>query len=126
MPCPTRSRRETRFSESPVMTPQSSFMVLAPIAPGREAELRRLLDSMNDAPGRVNPRNRLIPFERFEALHVARLLILDDKTVDDGWVYGLPRRTYPLSLVFLGDVDGDRDRFLEELARRAPDGLRTI
>ena len=27
------------------MTPQSSFMVLAPVAPAREAELRRLLDS---------------------------------------------------------------------------------
>ncbi len=37
------------------MTPQSSFMVLAPIDPLREAELRRLLDSMNDAPGRLKP-----------------------------------------------------------------------
>ncbi len=108
------------------MTPQSSFMVLAPIAPGREAELRRLLASMNDAPGRVNPGNPLIPFEQFGNLHVARLLILDDKTLDDGSVYDLPRPTYPLYLTFLGDVDGDADRFLEELARRAPDGLRTI
>ncbi|HEY7611824.1 MAG TPA: hypothetical protein VH764_02420 [Gemmatimonadales bacterium] len=108
------------------MTPQSSFMVAAPIAPGREAELRRLLAGMNEAPGRVDPGNSLIPFGQFETVHVARLLILDDKTLDDGRVYGLPRPTYPLYLAFLGDVDGDGDRFLEEVARRAPEGLRTI
>ena len=33
------------------MTPQSNFMVLAPIQPAREIELRRLRASMNDAPG---------------------------------------------------------------------------
>ena len=43
------------------MTPQSSFMVLAPIDPRREAELRRLLASMNDAPGRVKPGQRADP-----------------------------------------------------------------
>ena len=35
-----------------------------------------------------------------------RLLILDDKTIEDVRVYGLPVRTYPLYLAFLGDVDG--------------------
>jgi hypothetical protein len=108
------------------MTAQSSFMVLAPIAPAREAELRRLLASMNDAPGWVDPRNRLIPFGQLDTVHVARLLILDDKTLDDGRVYGLSRPTYPLYLAFLGDVDGDEDRFLEEVARRAPEGLRSL
>jgi hypothetical protein len=108
------------------MTPQSSFMVVAPVAPGREAELRRLLAGMNDAPGRINPRNPLIPFGQFETVHVARLLILDDKTLDDARVYGLPRPSYPLYLTFLGDVDGDGDRFLEELAGRAAEGLRAI
>ena len=73
------------------MTPQSSFMVLAPVAPAREAELRRLLAGMNEAPGRVDPRNALVPFAQFDTLHVARFLILDDKTLDDGRVYGLPR-----------------------------------
>jgi hypothetical protein len=108
------------------MTPQSSFMILAPIAPAREAELRRLLAAMNDAPGRVNASNPLIPFGQFDTLHFARLLILDDQTLDDGRVYGLPRPTYPLYLAFLGDLDGDADRFLEELARRAAAGLRAV
>src|SRR5687768_621082 len=108
------------------MTPQSSFMVLAPIAAEREGDLRRLLASMNDAPGRVNPGNPLIPFGQFDSLHVARLLILDDKTLDDCAAYGLPRPAHPLYLAFLGDVDGSGDRFLEEVARRAPEGLRTL
>ena len=108
------------------MTPQSNFMVLAPIDPQREAELRRLLASMNDAPGRVNPNNTLIPFAQFDTLHVARLLVLDDKTTGDVQVYGLPIPRHPLYLAFLGDMDGDEDAFLNELASRAPDGLRAL
>ena len=108
------------------MTPQSSFMVLAAITPEREAELRELLDSMNDAPGRVNPNNALIAFAEFSMIHVARLLILKDNSLDDVKVYGLPRRDYPLYLAFLGNIDGERDAFYEELARRAPNGLRAI
>ena len=108
------------------MTPQSSFMVLAPIAPAREIELRALLDSMNEAPGRVNANNALIPFEQFDRLHFGRLLILNDQTTGDVGVYGLAPQFYPLCLAFLGDVDGDADTFLAELTRRSPAGLRTI
>ena len=108
------------------MTPQSNFMVLAPIEPQCETELRRLLASMNDAPGRVNPNNTLIPFANFELLHFARLLILDDKTSGDARVYGLPPRKFPLYLAFLGDMDGEEEAFLVDLARRASTGLRAI
>jgi hypothetical protein len=108
------------------MIPQSSFMVLARIDRRREAELRGLLASMNDAPGRVNADNALIPFARFDTLHVARLVIIDDKTVDDIRVYGLTPEPYPLYLALLGDVDGDPDAFLEALVRQAPAGLRAI
>ena len=108
------------------MTPQSGFFVLAPIVPAREAELRRLLASMNEAPGRVKANNDIIPFAQFDRLHMARLLILDDKTVGDNQAYGLPRPSYPLYLGFLGDVDGEGDRFLEEVAARAPAGVRAL
>ena len=108
------------------MTPQSSFMILAPVSPERAGELRRLLASMNDAPGRLNPDNPLVPFSQFGTVHVARLLLVDDKTLEDIRAHGIPPRTYPLSLAFLGDVDGDADAFLEELARRAREGLRAI
>ena len=88
------------------MTPQSNFMVLAPIIPDRETELRNLLASMNSGPGRVDPNNALLPFAEFDTLHFARFIILDDKTTEDVRVYGLTPRKYPLYLAFLGDVDG--------------------
>ncbi len=84
------------------MTPQSNFMVLAPIQPEREAGLRQLLASMNDAPGRVNANNALIPFAQFDTLHVARLLILDDKTTEDVLAHGLRPRHLSASTRFPG------------------------
>ena len=108
------------------MTPQSNFMVLAPVVPAREADLRRLLDSMNHAPGRVNADNALIPFAEFDTLHVARLLILDDLTAGDVSAHGLPARAYPRYLAFLGDIDGDAHAFLGRLIKRAGKGMRAI
>src|SRR5262245_10007603 len=108
------------------MTPQSNFMVLAPILPARETELRQLLELMNIGPGQVDPNNALLPFAEFEALHFARFVILDDKTTEDVRVYGLSPRIYPLYLAFLGDIDGDVSEFLEKLIKRAGKGLRTI
>jgi hypothetical protein len=40
-------------------------MVLAPIVPSRAQELRRMLASMNEGPGRINPDNPLVPFAKF-------------------------------------------------------------
>src|SRR5215467_14597836 len=108
------------------MTPQSNFMVLAPIIPERETELRQLLDSMNRGPGQVDPNNDLLPFAEFETLHFARFIILDDKTTEDIRAYGLAPRIYPLYLAFLGDVDGDANAFLGKLIKRAGGGLRKI
>ena len=108
------------------MTPQSNFMVLGIINPEREAELRRLLESMNDAPGHINPNNALIPFGQFDTVHVARFVILKDNSPDDVRAYGLPRRDYPLYLAFLGNLDGDADAFLEDVARGASPGMRAI
>jgi hypothetical protein len=108
------------------MTPQANFMVLAAIDPPRETELRQLLGSMNDAPGRVNANNALIPFAQFDTLHFARFVILDDKTLEDVRVYGMPVRAYPLYLAFLGDIDGDPSAFLGMLMKVAGKGLRSI
>src|SRR5260370_35576455 len=106
------------------MTPQASFMILAAIDPQREVQLRQLLASMNHAPGRVNPNHSLIPFEQFDTLHFARLLIVDDKTIDEIRAYGLTPSTYPLYLTFLGDIDGERDPLLRNLSRLASNGVR--
>jgi hypothetical protein len=108
------------------MTPQSSFMILATIDPMREAELRQLLASMNHEPGRLNPLNTLVPFGQFDRLHFARIVILDDQTLDDITVYGLPQASYPTYLAILGDCDGPFDGLLAEMVERAGDGLRRI
>jgi len=108
------------------MTPQSQFMIVAPIDARREAELRRLLAGMNVAPGQVNRDNALIAFAQFPTLHFARAFILDDRTVGDVAVYGIAPRRYPPSLVLLGDVDGEEHAFLRELAARSDAGLRAL
>jgi hypothetical protein len=101
-------------------------MILAAIIPAREEELRALLASMNFGVGRVDAANPLIPFEKFDELHFARLLILDDKTTRDITVYGVQPGAYPLYLAFLGDMDGDENAFLEKLSMVGADGLRKL
>ena len=108
------------------MTPQAHFMILAPIVPARVAALRQSLAAMNEAPGRVKPDNPLLPFARFDTLHVARLLILDDRTGNDLKLHGVTPPAYPLYFALLGDIDGDEDSFLDALARHAHDGLRVL
>lgn len=101
-------------------------MILAPIIPSHVEDLRQLLGSMNSEPGILDPVNALIPFGQFEKLHFARVLILDDQTVDDITVYDLPKVNYPTYLAILGDSDGGTDEFLAEMAGRAAEGLRGI
>lgn len=108
------------------MTPQSSFMVLAPLADGQEASLRALLASMNQQPGVVDPRNPLVPFGQFERLHFARFVILEARTGEDIAAYDIPPSQWPVSLVFIGDCDGPAGTFLAELVLRAGPGLRRI
>jgi hypothetical protein len=108
------------------MTPQSNFMVLAPVAADRVGELRQALASMNRAPGVVDPQNPVIPFAQFETLHFARVLVLEDMTLDDITAYGLPRVNYPSYLAVLADFDGPAEKFVAELIQRAGEGLKHI
>lgn len=101
-------------------------MILATIIPSHVEELRQLLGSMNYEPGLLDPANALISFGQFDKLHFARVLILDDQTLDDITVYGLPKVNYPTYLAILGDSDGRTDEFLAEMAERAGEGLRRI
>ncbi len=108
------------------MTPQSTFMVAAPIQAHREPELQRLLGQMNDAPGQADPRNALLPFASYPQLHVARFVILHDKTLSDLGAYGIVFPDAPVWLVFLGDCDGSAEDMLARFAGTAADGLRQI
>jgi hypothetical protein len=101
-------------------------MILAPVEPRRAQELRDLLSSMNVAPGRVDANNALLPFGRFDVIHFARIVILDDPTQNDIEIYGVPRRSYPLYLAVLADVDGSADKFLAQLVHDSAEGLRTL
>lgn len=105
------------------MTQQSTFMILAPVAEAKEAALRELLRSMNQAPGFADPHNPIVPFYQFAALHVARFLILEPNTNDDIREHGVEPSYWPKTLAFLGDIDGRTDIFLAELAVRCGAGL---
>jgi hypothetical protein len=108
------------------MTPQTTFLVVAPVAEGKLEELRALLSSMASKPGYADPHNALVPFARFDRLHVARFFIVEANTWRDIEAYGRPAEPYPPHLAFLGDIDGDRESFLAELQQIAGDGLRRI
>ncbi|MGC1409051.1 MAG: hypothetical protein WA864_08945 [Acetobacteraceae bacterium] len=108
------------------MTPQSNFMVAAPIARGLEAELRAVLGTMNSSPGVVDPNNPLLPFARFDRLHVARFVILQDETLGDLRQYGETLANLPVWLVFLGDCDGSAKTMLAEFVAQAATGLAKI
>ena len=108
------------------MIPQSHFMVLAPVAAGREAELRALLAIMNRGPGMADPHNPIFPFAEFPEIHCARFVILHDLTSADITAYGLPPRIYPVYLAFLGDYDGVDIDYLGQMTRRAGGGLSRI
>lgn len=108
------------------MTPQSQFTVVAPVLTGKEDALKRLLASMTVQPGMADPKNALLPFAEFPQLHFARLVLLDDPTLGDLEVYGLPRPQPPVYLAFVGDCDGGARECLAELAARAGPGLCAI
>jgi len=108
------------------MTPQSTFLIVAAIRRGQIDNLRSLLASMNKTVGHADPENGLVPFGRFDRLHVARFVILELKTAKEIQEHGLTPREWHPSLAFLGDCDGDRDSFLGELAALAEPGLRKI
>jgi len=108
------------------MTPQSTFMITASVRGGQLEALHTLLASMNHAPGHADPGNALVPFGRFDNLHVARFTTLEARTSDDLRLFGITPYPWQPTLVFLGDFDGDRDSMLTKLAEQAGDGLRRI
>ena len=81
-----------------------SLMVLTPIKPGAEAELRAVVEGLG-------PES---PFARLERTHFARLLIVADMPVPAG-VQDPMDGPY---LMLTANFDGDVDSWLDELAAR--------
>ena len=94
---------------------QVALTVIAPIKPGQQDALKRLLGDLGENPAD----NPLIPFGQFSQLHFARLLVLDETT-------DLQRAPIPAYLVFLSDVDAPLDRYLDRLVDVAGAGLDRI
>src|SRR5262245_25284616 len=108
------------------MTPQSPFMVVAPVDEARLSELRTLLASMNGTPGTAKADHPIVPFGALTRLHYARFVILDDQTLHDFVESGAPIPDFAVLLAFLGDCDGTADDMLAEMVRVAGAGLRRI
>ncbi|WP_380876136.1 hypothetical protein [Sphingomonas sp. DBB INV C78] len=101
-------------------------MIVAPLKAGAADPVRALLATMVKQPGFADPQNPLIPFVRFETIHVARLLVLDDPTLGDRDAYPDNAIDVGPSLALLGYCDGSADKLLDRLAAEAETGLRAI
>ncbi|WP_372784730.1 hypothetical protein [Phenylobacterium sp.] len=108
------------------MTPQSEFLVLAPVRPEALKALRALLAKMNAKPGQADPVNRLVPFGAFPTLHVARFVVLEDETLVDNAAFGMKPFDAPVYLAFLGDCDGPASDLLDEVACKAGASLARV
>jgi len=108
------------------MTPQDNIMIVAPILPQRESELRDLLRTMNVTDGVYDATNTLVPFHRLDTLHYARFVILQDDTREDLLAYGEKLAPAGKSLALLCDFDGSAHTFYRDLAGNAADGLLRI
>ena len=85
-----------------------SLMVLTPIRPGHEDELRAYLEAL--------PRDDS-PLRRLDRTHMARLLIVDDMPVPPGRP-DLADALDGAYLLFTSNFDGDLDSYLAELSER--------
>ena len=105
-------------------------MIVAPVAEGSRPALEALLEKMNhsQAPGMADSNNALFPFGAFDALHFARFVIIDDKTLGDFAELHRDVPDYPITLAFLGECDGLVNELLQSFAAdtRAAGGLRKI
>jgi hypothetical protein len=87
------------------MTHQIALTVIATIKPGETQNLKDLLGSIYQNRDKPN----IIPFEKFDTIHFARFMVLDE-------VKDLTGNTISPSLAFLTNVDAPLDKHLQELA----------
>ena len=108
------------------MTPQSTFMIVAVVREAKLEQLRTLLQTMNRCIGQADPDNNLVPFGKFDRLHVSRFVIIEANTANEIIQHGVTPYPWSPSLAFLGDCDGDSNSFLAQLADLAGAGLTKI
>jgi len=101
-------------------------MLVATVAPAREAALRELLQSMNTQPGIADPANAVLPFGAIGTLHFMRLVVVDDAMQADLAVCGVAPAAIPTRLMVMGDCDGPAAECLAAIAAIAQAGLRRL
>ena len=107
------------------MTPQSNFMIVAPIKEGRANDVRALLNTLNldAAPGMADPDGERFPFRQFETIHFARFVVIEDRTLIDFLALKSqmadPIPSYDVALVFMGDCDGPAEDTLQAMVAHA-------
>ena len=78
------------------MTPQETFLILAPVADGQLAALRALLASMTTRARLCRSRRTgSCPFGQLDRLHLARLFVVEVDTWRDIEAHGVEARPYP-------------------------------
>jgi hypothetical protein len=105
------------------MIPQDSFIVVAAVADERVEPLRALLATMTlpGFPGTADPKNSILPFGEFDAIHFARLVVLEDNTLGDRAPYlKLPKKE-PTYLCLMVDCDGDATALMRQIAKQCVD-----
>jgi hypothetical protein len=73
----------------------------------------------------ANPDNAILPFGRYDTIHFARFVVLEDNSVSDRAAYGLSTSDQPVYLCFMVDCDGSADELLARIVREAS-GLETV
>src|SRR5262249_50973251 len=101
---------------------EDSLIVVEKVKDACLAKLRSVLAGMNfpDRPGTADPRNALVPFEKFETIHFARFVVLADNTLGDRVHYPQLPREEPTYLCFMVDCDGDADALVSRMADKCP------
>ena len=95
------------------MPHQVALTLAAKVPTDKVESLRQLLESMGD--GVAN--DSVIDFNRFDGVHFARFVLLEEATDLDG-------KPLPAQLLYLSDLDISRERHLGELVDLAGDGHR--
>jgi hypothetical protein len=109
------------------MIPQDSFIVVAAVPDEGVLPLRALLATMTlpGFPGTADPNNPILPFGEFDAIHFARLVVLEDHSLGDRAPYRELPEKEPTYLCLMVDCDGDAAPLMRRIAEQCV-GLKQI
>jgi hypothetical protein len=104
------------------VTAQDRFIIVAEVPTVRVKALRECLAAITlpGVPGAADPDNAILPFGRYENIHFARFVVLEDHTLGDRSVWPELPKTEPIYLLFMADCDGDARALLRRVAIECP------